>query len=495
MILTAKMNQTEQPLGVFSSAADEQKPSGSTGFSSLFSALMEEQVGGEKKPDSLLSSEVSMEGGATSLLLLESTVEQGVVPLPLSNKATFDLETVSSLESQELGRLIVNDPPLSDVPAPLVIKEALPSFKAPEIAPESGDLIMSESLNKIPPPPVSLLETESVYEAGAEEGLAVFNLPHTSEESPSLDLAKSNAKIESLNQTETVEQLLVREDSVALQGQEMTSTAQSSLLASNTPIQGVTQGTSSPQSASIGSNQNVVSWGAQSTENQSSQGFGQQGQSFGQSGQNGSGQSTHQQAMLFSQMSQGDKQQALDQQAAVRAVSETLAKTEGRELLGGAEIASLDRKASLPAGLQTINLPLKHPQWGQALGQRVVFMSNNSLQQAQITLNPQSLGQIQVTLQLDKEQKMHISLVAQNGMTRESMENSLPRLREMMEQAGVQVASVDIHEQKQSFSENESSHAQNDKNRAEHSLTDEGNVKESPLATVGLTDNIVDYYV
>jgi flagellar hook-length control protein FliK len=74
------------------------------------------------------------------------------------------------------------------------------------------------------------------------------------------------------------------------------------------------------------------------------------------------------------------------------------------------------------------------------------------------------------------------------------MESALPRLREMMEQAGVQVASVDIREQKQTFSENESSHAQNGKNRTEHSLAEEAFVEESALATVGSTDNIVDYY-
>jgi flagellar hook-length control protein FliK len=326
-----------------------------------------------------------------------------------------------------------------------------------------------------------------------EDDLLAFN-PSVSADNQPLDLTAPNIKIDTLNQVEAIEQVLVREDNPTLPVQEITSTVQAGLMASNAQSQGVVQGTVSTQSVSTGTSQNVVSWGVQGADSQASQGFGQQGQSFGQSSQNSSGQPTHQQAMMFAQMSQGDKQQALEQQAAVRSVNETLAKAEGRELLGGAEIASLDRKGGLPPGLQTINLPLKHPQWGQSLGQRIVFMSNNSLQQAQITLNPQNLGQIQVTLQLDKEQKMHISLAAQNGMTRESMESALPRLREMMEQAGVQVASVDIREQKQTFSENESSHAQNGKNRTEHSLAEEAFVEESALATVGSTDNIVDYY-
>jgi len=498
MMLTAKMNQTEQLLGGFSPVLDEKKSSDSTGFSSLFSSMVAEQTGGGRKLDPLLLSDVSMtDEPGKSLPLSESVVEQGAAMFPLQNQETLGLETVSSLESQtlsplEFDRLNVNDTAFSEMSEALVIKETSSSLQTSDAAPDSVGLILPKSLNEAPPPSISLVETQGAFEGG-EDGSLVFDLPQPApEDSLPLDLDASNVKIESLKQTEieTVEQILVREDNPALQGQELTSIAQASQMASNAPSQGV----NSPQSASTGPNQNVVSWGAQSADSQASQGAGQQGQSFGQSGQNNSGQQTHQQAMMFSQMSQGDKQQALDQQAAVRAVSETLAKTEGRELLGGAEIASLDRKGGLPTGLQTIHLPLKHPQWGQALGQRIVFMSNNSLQQAQITLNPQNLGQIQVTLQLDKEQKMHISLVAQNGMTRESMENSLPRLRDMMEQAGVQVASVDIHEQKQTFSENESSHAQNGKNRTEHSLAEEAFVEESTLATVGSTDNIVDYY-
>ena len=248
-------------------------------------------------------------------------------------------------------------------------------------------------------------------------------------------------------------------------------------------------------------NQGVTSWGGQSLEGQSSQGVGQQSPTSGQSFQQGSGQTAQQQALLFaqqaSQINQESKQRSLEQQVAVKAMDDAIAKPESREWLGGAEIASLmtsDRKGMLPLGLQSINLPVKHPQWGQALGQRVLFMSHNGLQQAQITLNPQSLGQIQVTLQLDKDQKMHVNLVAQNGVTRESMENALPRLREMMEQAGVSLASVDIRDQK-SFSE----HASNSPDEGgassdSNSLLEAPSFDDEPSERILSTDNIVDYY-
>lgn len=213
----------------------------------------------------------------------------------------------------------------------------------------------------------------------------------------------------------------------------------------------------------------------------------------GQGGQNSQGQAGQQQAMMFAQFVKEGKTQAFEQQAAVRSIDESIHKSEGKDLLGGAEIASTDRRGQLPLGLQSIQQPLKHPQWGQALGQRVVFMANNSIQQAQITLNPEKLGQIQVTLQLDKDQKMNVSLNAQNGVTRESMENALPKLREMLEQAGITLGSMDVSDQKQ-FSDNNADKS-TPKGGVSNNAVEEGDaVIESALSPVKITDNIVDYY-
>ncbi len=222
----------------------------------------------------------------------------------------------------------------------------------------------------------------------------------------------------------------------------------------------------------------------------------QQGQTFtqgGQSGQNSQGQPGQQQAMMFAQFVKEGKAQALEQQTAVKALDESTLKSDTKDVLGGVGIASTESRGPLPLGLQSIPQPLKHPQWGQALGQRVVFMANNSMQQAQITLNPEKLGQIQVTLQLDKDQKMSVSLNAQNGLTRESMENALPKLREMLEQAGITLGSMDVSDQKQ-FSDKDSEKPTSRGVASNNAVEEEGTLIESTLSTVKTTDNIVDYY-
>ncbi|NPA71872.1 MAG: hypothetical protein GXO35_03465 [Gammaproteobacteria bacterium] len=231
-------------------------------------------------------------------------------------------------------------------------------------------------------------------------------------------------------------------------------------------------------------------WGAQGSDTQVSSNGGAQTSS--QSGQGQQGQSSGQQNMMFAQAVQEQRQLSASQQAAVKAVDEAVAKADGKDALVGTNVVSTERRGTLPTGLQAITQPIKHPQWGQALGQRVVFMANSNLQQAQITLNPEKLGHIQVVLQLDKDNQMNVSLTAQNGTTREAMESALPKLREMLEQAGVTLGSMDVSDERQFSESKEEQGAQGQTNLSADS-NDEPS-EEEHLTTIKTTDNIVDYY-
>ncbi|MEA1989488.1 MAG: flagellar hook-length control protein FliK, partial [Pseudomonadota bacterium] len=158
--------------------------------------------------------------------------------------------------------------------------------------------------------------------------------------------------------------------------------------------------------------QTLTQLGAASSEaQQASSATAQNNQSFSQGNQQQfSGQ---QQMMQF----QAQKSQAIEQQMNVKATDELMVKAESKESLLNGEFSTSDRRMQLPVGLQSIPLPVKSPQWGQALGQRVVFMANNQLQQAQITLNPEKLGPVQVKLHMDKEQQVHVTMTAQHGTT------------------------------------------------------------------------------
>jgi flagellar hook-length control protein FliK len=326
--------------------------------------------------------------------------------------------------------------------------------------------------------------TESVVELG------VLTPPVTSEAQGLNDKDISNTLLSEATISTQTEQASEAIDALLVQNAAVSQHATS--IVSQTGVQ-MGSGVSSAASNSVtswGGQSNVAAGGITTGDIQVSQGASQQGQTFSQGGQ--SGQSAQQQAMMFGQALKEHATQSIEQQAAVKAIDESVLKSEAKDLLGGAEIASSNRRGPLPMGLQAISQPVKHPQWGQALGQRVVFMANSNIQQAQITLNPEKLGHIQVSLKLDKDQQVHVALTAQNALTRESMESALPKLREMFEQAGITLGSMDISDQKQ-FSEKEAKQFVSEKAHSNQPFEGES-IVEDPLSTVKTTDNIVDYY-
>ena len=95
-------------------------------------------------------------------------------------------------------------------------------------------------------------------------------------------------------------------------------------------------------------------------------------------------------------------------------------------------------------GLPPLRLPLRHPQWGEALAQRVMMLANGNRQLAQIRLHPAHLGPIEVSLKMDGEKGMQVSLHAHHALTREAIEQALPRLRELFDAQGIALADVQV---------------------------------------------------
>lgn len=90
-----------------------------------------------------------------------------------------------------------------------------------------------------------------------------------------------------------------------------------------------------------------------------------------------------------------------------------------------------------------ITTPVNNKQWGANLSQRVSVMLNNGQQVAELRLNPAHLGSVSIRLQLDEDQA-NISFVTQNQAVKEAIELSLPKLRDQLQQQGLELAQVDI---------------------------------------------------
>ncbi|MBD3766519.1 MAG: flagellar hook-length control protein FliK [Gammaproteobacteria bacterium] len=90
-------------------------------------------------------------------------------------------------------------------------------------------------------------------------------------------------------------------------------------------------------------------------------------------------------------------------------------------------------------------LNLRQPQWAQDVAQRVQIMINQSMNELDVRLDPLGLGPMKIGLKLDEQQKAHVTLSAQHGVTRDMLENALPRLKEMLAQEGVELASAMVN--------------------------------------------------
>jgi len=98
-----------------------------------------------------------------------------------------------------------------------------------------------------------------------------------------------------------------------------------------------------------------------------------------------------------------------------------------------------ENKADVPA----ITKPLSHPEWNKDLGDRVVWMSNKSIPSAEIRLNPQHLGPISVRVNVTDDQAS-VVFTAQHAAVRETLEASIPKLREMMSAQNLNLADVNV---------------------------------------------------
>lgn len=82
--------------------------------------------------------------------------------------------------------------------------------------------------------------------------------------------------------------------------------------------------------------------------------------------------------------------------------------------------------------------------WDRALGQKVVWMVGQGEQSASLTLNPPDLGPLQVVLTVSHTQASADFSAAQPEV-RQALQDALPRLREMLADAGISLGQANVH--------------------------------------------------
>jgi len=88
--------------------------------------------------------------------------------------------------------------------------------------------------------------------------------------------------------------------------------------------------------------------------------------------------------------------------------------------------------------------PVSSPDWGPALNQRITWMVANSLQNANITVNPPNLGPLEINIQTDQN-KTNVQFIVTSSEVRQAIQDSIPALSKMFENSGLQLGQADIN--------------------------------------------------
>ena len=125
-----------------------------------------------------------------------------------------------------------------------------------------------------------------------------------------------------------------------------------------------------------------------------------------------------------------------------------------------------------------------------ALGQKIHWMHNAKISIAELHLHPAELGSIEIKI-VTEDQQARVSFITSSATTRDVIEESLPKLRELLADSGITLDQSDI-------SQKESGHepAQRDQQAlSENSHTDREIEREFTATPISTRIGQVDHYV
>ncbi len=196
----------------------------------------------------------------------------------------------------------------------------------------------------------------------------------------------------------------------------------------------------------------------------------------------------------------------LTEQLAEQALSKSASRASGAEAvkaegfadalsasLANSSVARAEKVGAEPHQLQMQQgLRPGNPAWGQAVSDRVVWLASQNGKVAEIRLDPPELGSLNVKLEIKNEQ-VSVVFNTPHASVKESLEQSLPRLREMFAEQGLELADSSVEDQSSQQRED----SQQREAFASGGYGAEGELDAEPEALAGQAAqsiSMVDYY-
>ncbi len=137
--------------------------------------------------------------------------------------------------------------------------------------------------------------------------------------------------------------------------------------------------------------------------------------------------------------------------------------------------------------------------WDQSMGRQVMWMAGQNIRSAELKLNPANMGSIEVHIDI-KDDSVNVGFSSQHLTVRHAIEQSLPRLREMMAEQGLNLTGADVSQHSFSQHQENSFTQQGSKTNQLSSLNRISNTAGSVqpgmmIHEVKIADGAVDYYI
>jgi flagellar hook-length control protein FliK len=131
--------------------------------------------------------------------------------------------------------------------------------------------------------------------------------------------------------------------------------------------------------------------------------------------------------------------------------------------------------------------------WNDSVHQQVLLLRHNNIDNATLVLNPEHLGPIHVSIQIDAQSQTSIQFWSQNPDVRQALRDGLPNLSSLFQESGLELGSADVSSQ-QNSSSNNSNPRQNQANGQSNVTNDDLSI-ENQVNTSLTVSNLVNVYI
>ncbi len=113
--------------------------------------------------------------------------------------------------------------------------------------------------------------------------------------------------------------------------------------------------------------------------------------------------------------------------------------------MAGVQVPAADRPQATQAALPIhVGTPASDATWGDAVGNRVLWLAGQNNSKAELILTPPHLGKLEISLTVTGDTTT-AQFTAATPAAREALEQAMPRLREMLEQAGITLTDSNVN--------------------------------------------------